>query len=115
MRYLNDPRPWTATLRGRELSLADLIELGTLSREAAATVGWTLRRGASLFVAAGPPGAGKSTLANALLELLPETATAYVMCGAWDRADVVKSDPATYLLINELSWHMPVYVSGPAA
>ena len=59
MQFLNDPRPWWGMLRGRPLSIAELIANRTLSREAAALLWWTLERGASLFVVAGPPGAGK--------------------------------------------------------
>ena len=35
-----------------------------------------------------PPGAGKSTVANALLEFLPEDAHVYVTAGGWDRLEV---------------------------
>jgi type IV secretory pathway ATPase VirB11/archaellum biosynthesis ATPase len=81
----------------------------------AATLWWTIQHGASVFVAAGPPGAGKSTVANALLEYLPDDASVYVTSGAWDRLDVPTADGPVYLLINELSAHMPVYLSGAAA
>jgi energy-coupling factor transporter ATP-binding protein EcfA2 len=116
MRLLNDGRPWSGTLRGRPLDMAQLIARGTLSSEAAATLWWAMEHGASVFVAAGPPGAGKSTLANALLEFLPLDAEVYVTSGAWDRLQVPAAVAGpVYLLINELSWHMPVYLSGPAA
>jgi energy-coupling factor transporter ATP-binding protein EcfA2 len=115
VQVLNDAWPWTGTLRGRPLSVADLVARETLSPEAAASLWWTLQHGASIFVAAGPPGAGKSTLANALLEFLPEDARVYVTDGAWDRLDLPELTPPTYLLINELSAHMPLYLSGPAA
>jgi type IV secretory pathway ATPase VirB11/archaellum biosynthesis ATPase len=116
MKLLNDPRPWWGTLRGAPLSVAQLIENGTLSSTAAATLGWALAHGASLFVAGGPPGAGKSTLATALLEYLPREAHLYVTSGAWDRMQVpAVDDGPVYLLINELSYHMPMYLSGRAA
>ncbi len=65
-------------LRGRPLSVAELIDNGTLSAEWAAIAAWTIEHGASVVVAAGPSGAGKSTLATALLEFLPETAVLYI-------------------------------------
>jgi type IV secretory pathway ATPase VirB11/archaellum biosynthesis ATPase len=102
-------------LRGPPLSVVDLIRNGTLTAEWAASAAWAIEHGASVVVAAGPSGAGKSTLATALLEFLPESAALYVTSGARDRLDVPEIDAPVYLLINELSYHMPVYLSGPAA
>ena len=116
MQFLNDPWPWQGTLRGRPLSMADLIDNGTLTSHEAAVLWWAIDRGASVFVAAGPQGAGKSTLANALLELLPTDAQVYVTAGSRDRLDLPKThDGPLYLLVNELSWHMPLYLSGAPA
>jgi type IV secretory pathway ATPase VirB11/archaellum biosynthesis ATPase len=111
---LNDPWPWWGTLHGRPLTVADLIQRGTLTHEFVAVLAWTIAHGASVFVAAGPQGAGKSTVANALLELLPEDAQVYVTSGPRDRLELPPSEAPTYLLINELSGHMPVYLSGLA-
>lgn len=115
MQILNDGWPWFGTLRGHPLTIADLVERHTLSPVLAATLWWTISHGASVFVTAGPPGAGKSTLANALLEYLPENAQAYVTSGSWDNLDIPTAHGPLYLLINELSGHMPVYLWGRAA
>ena len=61
-----------------------------------------------------PAGAGKSTVANALLEFLPRTHTLYVTAGGWDGWRC-QPRPVCYLLVNELSGHMPVYLYGRAA
>ncbi len=116
MHFLNDPWPWLGTLHGRPLTLADLIGRGTLTREMVAVLAWTIAHGASVFVAAGPQGAGKSTVANALLELVPADAHVYVTAGPGDRIELSPRDGSTltYLLLNELSAHMSVYLSGPA-
>jgi hypothetical protein len=115
VQILNEPWPWWGTLRGRPLAVSDLIARSTLTPQLAALLWWTMQRGASVFVAAGPPGAGKSTVANALLEFLPEDAQLYVTSGAWDRMAIPPAEGPVYLLINELSPHMPVYLSGSAA
>jgi type IV secretory pathway ATPase VirB11/archaellum biosynthesis ATPase len=115
VQILNDPWPWFGTLRGHPLEIADLIAADTLTPESAATLAWTIERGASAFVAAGPPGAGKSTIANALLQFVPEDAGVYVTAGAWDRLQLPDASGPIYLLINELSAHMPMYLSGRAA
>jgi type IV secretory pathway ATPase VirB11/archaellum biosynthesis ATPase len=116
VQILNDPWPWEGTLRGRPLTLRDLIVRDTVSPLQAATLAWTIGHGASVFVCAGPPGAGKSTIANALLEYLPDDARVYVTSGALERFNLPQgSDGPLYLLINELSGHMPVYLSGAAA
>ena len=56
---------------GRMLSIVDLIEAGTLSRELAAYAFAAIRRGASFLVGALPGGAGKTTVMGALLNFVP--------------------------------------------
>ncbi len=114
VQILNDPWPWWGTLRG-QLTVADLIASGTLSPEGAASLWWVIDHGASVFVAAGPPGAGKSTVANALLEFLPDDAQVYVTSGSRDHLEIPSAPGPVYLLVNELSGHMPVYLFGGAA
>ncbi|MBL7224315.1 MAG: hypothetical protein ISS72_10715 [Candidatus Brocadiae bacterium] len=56
---------------GRTLSIADLMEAGTITPEAAGFAMWHVARGASLLTGAVPGGAGKSTLLADLLGMLP--------------------------------------------
>ncbi len=115
LRVVNDPRPWWGMLRGPSYSLRDLLQNGTLTEEQAEQLTTGVEAGASLFVVAGPQGAGKSTLANALLDFLPGDAQVYVTAGPWDPLDIPSEGGPVYLLVNELSWHMPLYLHGPAA
>lgn len=115
MQVLNEPWPWWGTLRGSPMTVADLVMCDTLTPEVAATLWWGISHGTSVFVAGGPPGAGKSTVANALLEFLPEDAAVYVTSGAQDGLTIPEAAPPVYLLINELSPHMPMYLYGRAA
>jgi energy-coupling factor transporter ATP-binding protein EcfA2 len=117
VQVLNDLRPWWGLYEphGRELGIGDLIENGTLTAESAAAVWWLLQRGGSLWVVAGPQGAGKTTLATALLSFLPDDARLYVTSGPRDRLDLPEDRHHLYLLVNELSWHLPFYFHGPPA
>ena len=76
--FLNDPHPWTEGVHA-ELTLVDVVANGTIPARAAALLWWAVERGASLFTAGGPSGAGKTTLANALLAFLPEGAGIYAV------------------------------------
>ena len=106
----------------RQLSIAEIIALGSVDVETAALVWLLLEQGVSLTVA-GPtdpqPGVGKTTTLNALLQFLPEGTGLAYMSGMYEnfaftrRSDV---DPATtYALCNEVSDHLPIYMWGRIA
>jgi hypothetical protein len=105
-----------------QLSIAQIIALQSVDVETAALIWLLLEHGASLTVA-GPtdpqPGVGKTTTLNALLQFLPEeTALAY-MSGMYETFAFTRSsdiDPAhTYVLCNEVSDHLPIYMWGRVA
>ena len=106
----------------RQLSMAEIIALGSVDAETAGLVWLLLEQGTSLTVA-GPtdpqPGIGKTTTLNALLQFLPEGTGLAYMSGMYEnfaftrRSDV---DPATtYALCNEVSDHLPIYMWGRIA
>jgi hypothetical protein len=106
----------------RPLSVAQLIAVRSVDAETAAVIWLLLEHGASLTVA-GPTdpqaGIGKTTTLNALLQFLPEgTALAY-MSGMYENFAFTHSadiDPATtYVLCNEVSDHLPIYMWGRIA
>jgi hypothetical protein len=106
----------------RQLSMAQIIALGSVDVKTVALLWLILEHGASLTVA-GPtdpqPGIGKTTTLNALLQFLPEgTALAY-MSGMYEDfafTQLPDIDPAsTYALCNEVSDHLPIYMWGRVA
>src|SRR5207248_3186597 len=106
----------------RQLSMAQIIAMGSVDVETVALIWLLLERGVSLTVA-GPtdpqPGIGKTTTLNALLQFLPEgTALAY-MSGMYEDfafTQLPDIDPArAYALCNEVSDHLPIYMWGRVA
>jgi len=106
----------------RPLSMAQLIKLGSIDAETAALVWLMIERGAS-FTIAGPtdprPGAGKTTVLNAVFQFLPQEAALVYTVGCYEdfafthQPDI---DPAaTYVLCNEISDHQPFYMWGRVA
>lgn len=98
-------------------SVLDLIGDDTLSVEVAALLWALLARRASIVVAAGPSGAGKTTLLTALLDFLPQDTRRVYLRGCYEPFAFL-TDPAAdprrdYLLVNEISAHLPTYLWGP--
>jgi type IV secretory pathway ATPase VirB11/archaellum biosynthesis ATPase len=73
-----------------------------------------VRDGGSVIVAASPQGAGKSTLAAALIEVLPGYRRKVYLRGMYESFDWVDSaDPMnSTILVNEISPHLPIYAWG---
>src|SRR5438309_3678022 len=106
----------------RQLSMAQIIAMGSVDVETVALIWLLLEHGVSLTVA-GPtdpqPSIGKTTTLNALLQFLPEgTALAY-MSGMYENFAFTRLpdiDPGTtYALCNEVSDHLPIYMWGRVA
>lgn len=116
-------------------SIAELIRIGTLDAELAATI-WLLLEGrVPLLVAGEARGVGKSTLLGALLDFVPPELRIVEVAGAdetfewlpqaselgWPgvarrRTDGLPIRPdTTILLVPELSDHSPAYTWGDAA
>ena len=98
-------------------TIVDLIRDRTMAAEVAALLWTLLARRASVVVAAEPSGAGKTTLLSALLDFLPAHTRRLYVRGCYETFGFL-DDPAseperTYLLINEISAHLPIYLWGP--
>jgi energy-coupling factor transporter ATP-binding protein EcfA2 len=96
------------------LSVVELLARGTFDARVAATLWLLLEARASLVVAAGPPGAGKTTTLTALADFLPpDTARLYLRGWSETFAFLGEADPRrSFLLCNEISPHLPVYLWG---
>ena len=114
---LDTPNWWGGENRssGRP-SLLGLIENGTLDLRTAALLWLLVERKSSILAAAGPQLAGKTTLLTALLDVMP-TRYEKVLTGGMneDFSFLQHTTPKeTYLLVAELSNHLPAYLWGEA-
>jgi hypothetical protein len=118
MRAVNQPESWWGWHgwdQPQPMSIVEIMQAGTLPPRLAAAFWLGLERGASFIFAAEPPGAGKTTILTALLALAtPETAV-YFTRGWGETFDLPpqSDDYPTYLMVNEMSDHLPVYSWGP--
>ncbi len=118
MQALNQPVSWWGWHgwdHPEPLSIVQILERGTMPADLAAVFWLALERGASLILAAEPPSSGKTTVLTALLTFLPPDTRAYFTRGWGETFDLPPIDGhrATYILVNEISDHLPVYSWGP--
>jgi len=99
------------------LSIVQIIAAGSMSPRLASLLWLAMERGASVIVAAGPPGAGKTVTLTALLAFTPPETVGYFTRGVGETFHLPPLNPShpTYILINEISDHLPVYTWGPYA
>jgi hypothetical protein len=95
-------------------SLLWLIQAGTLSPREAAFLSLASELRRSIIVAAEPQKAGKTTVLTALTDFLPSGTQPIYLRGLYERfAFLEEAAPAnSYLLCNEISAHLPVYLWG---
>jgi len=101
----------------RPMSPIELVASGSLDARLMATLWAVMARRRSVMLASEAPMAGKTTTLSALVDFLPE-GTVGVFLRGW-RTDfewAAEIGPERgYMLINELSDHLPIYVWGPNA
>ena len=96
------------------LSVVDLLAAGNFDARTAALLWLLIGSRASIVVAADPSGAGKTTTLTALGDFLPRDTARIYLRGWSETFDFLDTaDPArSYLLCNEISAHLPVYLWG---
>jgi hypothetical protein len=113
MRALNQPTSWWGWNwePPTPMSIAELIAAGNMSAEVAAMFWVAMERGASLILAADPPHSGKTTTLSALMTFTRPETLAYFTRGVGETFALppVSPDYDTYILVNEMSDHIPVY------
>jgi hypothetical protein len=104
----------------RQLSVAQLIALGSLDARTAALL-WMLIERHTSYIISGPtdptPGVGKTTTLNSMLDFLPDGTSLVYTSGMFERFDFLEvTDPAsTCVLCNEVSDHLRIYMWGRVA
>jgi hypothetical protein len=113
MRALNQPTSWWGWHwePPTPMSIIELIKAGNLNARLAAMLWVAMERGASLIVAAEPPSSGKTTTLSALLAFTAPDTAVYFTRGMGETFSLPPKSESylTYLLINEMSDHIPVY------
>ena len=118
VKALNQPESWWGWHGWNQpepLSITQILRSGTLSPRIAAILWLVIERGASMILAADPPGAGKTTILTALLAFARPDASVYFTRGWGEtlRLPPRGGDAPTYIMVNEISDHLPVYSWGP--
>jgi hypothetical protein len=113
MRALNRPTSWWGWSWDPPIpmSITELIAAGNMDSRVAALFWVAMERGASMIVAADPPHSGKTTTVSALLSFTRPDTAVYFTCGEGETFALPAPSPSydTYILVNEMSDHIPVY------
>ena len=99
------------------MSAVELIGTPAIDSRLMATLWAVVSRRRSVMLSSEAPQAGKTTALSALVDFLPDDTTGIFVRGWWEEYDWLDEiEPGTgYLLINEMSDHLPIYVWGRAA
>lgn len=96
------------------MSAVEIVGSGSLDMRLMATLWAVVSRRRSVMLASEAPQAGKTTTLSALVDFLPPDTVGVFLRGWWgDYAWTDEYGPdRTYLLVNEMSDHLPIYVWG---
>jgi len=96
------------------MSVVQIVGSGSIDLRLMATLWAVVARRGSVMLASEAPQAGKTTTLSALVDFLPDETVGVFLRGSWGDyrwTDDYGPDRA-YLLINEMSDHLPIYVWG---
>jgi hypothetical protein len=99
------------------MSAVEIVASGSLDARLMATLWAVVARRRGVMLASEAPQAGKTTTLSALVDFLPEETVGVFLRGwAQDMSWTDEIGPERgYLLVNEMSDHLPIYVWGPNA
>ena len=99
------------------MSAVEIIGTNVIDARLMATLWAVVSRRRSVMLSSEAPQAGKTTTLSALVDFLPDGTTGIFVRGWWEQFEWVDEvEPGTgYLLVNEMSDHLPIYVWGRAA
>ena len=99
------------------MSAVELIGTPSIDSRLMATLWAVVARRRGVMLSSEAPQAGKTTLLSALVDFLPADTTGIFVRGWWEEYNWLDEIPAGsgFLLINEMSDHLPIYVWGRAA
>jgi hypothetical protein len=101
----------------RPMSVVEIVESGSLDQRLMAALWAVVSRRKGVMLSSEAPMAGKTTTLSALVDLLPP-GTVGIFLRGWRRdfgwTDEIGPDRG-FMLINEMSDHLPIYVWGPNA
>jgi hypothetical protein len=99
------------------MSAVELIGTPAIDSRLMATLWAVVTRRRGVMLSSEAPQAGKTTLLSALVDFLPADTTGIFVRGWWEEYDWLDDIPTGtgFLLINEMSDHLPIYVWGRAA
>jgi hypothetical protein len=99
------------------MSAVELIGTPAIDSRLMATLWAVVGRRRSVMLSSEAPHAGKTTTLSALVDFLPDGTTGIFVRGWWEDYAWIDEVPAGtgYLLVNEMSDHLPIYVWGRAA
>ena len=104
--------PWAGTPENYHLSIAGLVANGTLDAEVAGTLWAAVDEQLSFLTVAMPRGAGKTTVASAVLGLRkPDVPLHPVLAQPEELRQLREAKAGGYIVVGELSpWAMPSYI-----